>query len=117
MKPVPPSYFRTLSRLTKAAERESQALIKSLPKELRERIKGIPIRFEDKPSPSMIAAGMSDEAISATSRDGKEVVIFLMNLFERHGKRPGAFNEELRAVLMRKLAEMTGAEWTGVEPQ
>ncbi|MCE9612929.1 MAG: hypothetical protein K8T26_01545 [Lentisphaerae bacterium] len=74
-----------------------------MPKDFRERVKGIAIRFEDKPSAALLDQGVPEEAFTTTSRDGKEITVFLMNLFERHGKRPGEFNEELRKVMLAAL--------------
>lgn len=112
--PIPPSYYRTLTRLTRAAEREWLALKKALPSQMREAVTAISVRFEDRPSSAMTERGLSDEALSLSDGGGKFVTIFLMNIFERYGKEPGAFNEALRRELMAGVADLTGLE---VEPQ
>ncbi len=58
----------------------------------------------------MMEQGVSPEALSNTDRESKEVVIFVMNLFERHGKAPGQFKRELRRAMVNELAELAGLE-------
>ena len=58
----------------------------------------------------MVEQGLSSEAFSRTGRESKEVVIFLMNLFERYGEAPGQFKRELRRAMVNELAELAGLE-------
>ena len=82
-----------------------------MPKELRERVTGVTIRFEDRPSRKMMERGVDSEALSLTDRDAKQIVVFLMSLHERYGKFPGDFLRELRRTMLQELA--TGQEWNG----
>ena len=103
-----PKQCYRVERLKAAAERETATVLKSLPPAFRERVKAISIRFEDKPTPKMIEDGVPEDAFSVTNRECKELTVFLMNLFDRHGKEPGEFNMEFRNVLSRELSEWTG---------
>jgi hypothetical protein len=97
-----PQQHRILSRLQGAAKREQADLFKSMPKEFAERIAGVSIRFEGEPSKAMLERGVDADAFSTTQdgANGKEVVVFVMNLFKQYGAEPGAFRRELRRTLL-----------------
>jgi len=106
-------YHRLVTRLSKSSEREAKALMRELPKELKERVAGVTIRFTDRPTPAMIERGTSDDALSVTDREAGEIIVFVMNLNDRYAAVLGAFREELKRVLVTELAEWAGAEWVG----
>jgi len=86
-----------------------------MPTEFRERIVGVTVRFDDRPSMAMVARGVESDVLSITEREAKQVVVFLMNLHERYGKHPGEFRQELRRAMLRELADWAGMEWMGEE--
>ena len=115
---MPPAHHddRIFDRARRIASEEEQAFLKSLkaqPAEYRERLAGVIIRFEERPSKEMIARGVDSEALSLTVRDGKVVVLFLMNLADRYGKFAGDYRRELRRVMSEELADLAGMEWLG----
>jgi len=42
--------------------------------------------------------------------NGREIVVFLMNFYERYAAERGAFHRELRRTLLKELADMAGVE-------
>ena len=110
MKTLPPTYYRLLARITKAAERETPAIIRALPRELQERIGGLSVRFEDRPTEKMVEQGVPAEALSTVDREAGQITIFIMNLFDRHGKYPGEYNLEFRKVLVKEFEDWAGAD-------
>lgn len=111
---------RIWTRALKIASEEKDFFFKSLkaqPSEFRERIAGVTIRFDERPSLAMVERGVSPEALSLVERDDKVVVLFLMSLYDRYGKFAGDFRRELRRVLCEELAGLTGMDWLGeLEP-
>ncbi len=85
----------------------------AVPTEFKERIAGVTIRFEDRPSKAMIALGGDPDVLSLTERNAKQVVVFLMFLQDRFGKYPEKVRQELRRATLRDLADMAGMEWMG----
>lgn len=110
MKPLPPTYYRTLARLTRAAERDVPIIVRALPKELQDRIKGVSFRFEDRPTEKMVEQGVPAEAFSTVDRESGQITVFVMNIFDRHGKTPGEYHLEFRKVLVKELADQAGAD-------
>ena len=108
----PHEYQRLLARLKTAAQQEKDALFKTMPKDFAERVADVSIRFEGEPSKDMQARGVSVEAFSMVQEgaDGRELVVFLMNLLQRYGKELGAFRREFRRTLLKELADMAGVE-------
>ena len=84
-----------------------------MPPEFTERIAGVVIRFDERPSKEMVERGVSPEALSLTERDGKVIVLFLMNLYDRYGKFAGDYRRELRRVMCEELGGVAGMEWLG----
>jgi len=71
---------RIWERCQKIALEEQTAFINSLrtmPPEFVERIAGVVIRHEPRPSPAMVQRVVDPDATSLTERDGKVVVLFL----------------------------------------
>jgi len=115
---MPPAHQaqHIFDRARRIALEEQTAFFQSLkaqPPEFVERIAGVVIRFEERPSPAMVERGVSPEALSLTERDGKVVVLFLMSLYDRYGKFAGDFRRELRRVMCQELAGLAGMEWLG----
>jgi len=108
----PREYQRLLARLKAAAQQEKEALFKTLPKDFAERVRDVSIRFEGEPSKDLQAHGTSIEAFSKVQEGegGREIVVFLMNLYERYAAERGAFHRELRRTLLMELADMVGVE-------
>ena len=113
--PPTPQYLRLFAKLSRAAERDSQALLKALPKEIKERVAGVQIRFMDKPTPAMIERGTQDDALSVTDRVAGEIIVFVMTLIERYGRDPAEYRQAFRRTLLQELAAWAGTEWLGGE--
>ncbi|MEI8121983.1 MAG: hypothetical protein WCI20_08010 [bacterium] len=107
---------RIWDRARKIASEEEQAFRKSLPTmppEFVERIAGVVIRHEQRPSLAMVERGVDPDATCLTERDGKVIVLFLMSLYDRYGKFAGDYRRELRRILCLELADLAGVEWLG----
>ena len=100
-----------LGRLRSAARIEADAILKSLPAELAERLAGVSIRLEERPTMEMVGRGVRDEAFAVTDGTSREVILFLMNIHDRHAAEPGGFRREFRLALLRELCELAGAEF------
>ena len=116
MCPMPPAHHdqRIFDRARRIALEEQDAFLKSLkaqPSEFRERLAGVTIRFDERPSKAMVERGVSPEALSLVERDEKTIVLFLLNLADRYGKFAGDFRRELRRVMAEELEGLTGMEW------
>lgn len=107
-----PEYHRILSRLQAAAKREQADLFKSMPADFKERLAGVVIHFESEPAKAQFERGVDADAFSVTQAgpNGKEVVVFLMNLFKLYGGEPGSFRRELRRTMVKELADRAGVE-------
>ena len=105
-------HYRIFRRLQPAAQKETDAVFRALPKELKERVKGISVCFEPDPTPDMRERGVKPEALSLVNRDAREITIFLMNVFALYGKEPGEFREQFRKVLVTELADWAGMQLT-----
>jgi len=107
---------RIWDRCRKIASEEQTAFFKSLkvmPPEFVERIAGVVIRHEQRPSKEMIDRGVDPDAVSLTERDGKVVILFLLNIRKRYDKVPGDFRREVRRIMCEELADLAGMEWLG----
>ena len=111
---------RIFDRARKIAKEEQTAFFKSLkamPPEFVERIAGVVIRHEQRLSKEMISRGVDPDATSMTERDGKVVVMFLLNIRQQYDKVPGDFRREFRRIMCQELADLAGMEWLGeLEP-
>jgi len=111
---------RLWDRARRIALEEQTAFFKSLkamPPEFVERIAGVSIRHEQRPSPAMVERGVDPDATSLTERDGKTIVMFLLNIRERYDKVPGDFRREFRRIMCQEMADLAGMEWLGeMEP-
>lgn len=103
-------HHRLYDRLLKAAEQERLAVLKALPADFRERLDGVDVCFEATPSADMVERGASPEILSETNRDERTITVFLMPLYERHGKFLGEFRRELRKVMLWELADWAGLD-------
>ena len=45
-----------------------------------------------------------------TRRDTREIIIYVMPIFERHGKEPRALREALRRIIVKELGDWVGAD-------
>jgi hypothetical protein len=107
---------RIWERCRKIALEEQTALFKSLkamPPEFVERIAGVTIRHEQRPTQTMIARGVDPETVSLTEREDKAVVLFLLNIRQRFDKVPGDFRREFRRIMCQELADLAGMDWLG----
>jgi hypothetical protein len=95
-----------------SAKRELSDLLKSMPADFKERLAGVSIRFEGEPTKAMLERGVDADAFSVTQdgANGRELVVFVMNLFKQYGAEPGAFRKELRRTMVKELPDMAGVE-------
>lgn len=108
-----PQYHRLVERVTKVAQRETGTFLKSLPKDFKERLASVPkvaIRFEERQFREKNDRSAIPDPFSMTNREAKEIVIYVMTLFEMYGKEPGAFGEALKRVILKELGD-----WVGID--
>ena len=116
--PTTPQYHRLLERTKKIAQKEAAILLKSLPKDFKERLAGVPkvsIRFEDRPSRDRNDHSAIPEPYSVTNREAREIVIYVMPLLEAHAREPGTFQVALRRVIVKELGDWVGIDATTEE--
>ena len=108
-----PQYHAQLARVLKASQRETNTLLKSLPKDFKERLAAVPkvtIRFEERQTRDKTDRRARVEPLSTTNRETREIVIYVMAIFDQHGGTPGDFRLALQKVIMQELAD-----WAGIE--
>jgi hypothetical protein len=52
--------------------------------------------------------GVSDESLCLTIKADKQIAVFVVNQFDRHGNRPGEFTAAFRKALANELADWAG---------
>lgn len=70
----------------------------------------VALRFEDRPARDPNDRIARPEPLSMTRRDTREIIIYVMPIFERHGKEPRALREALRRIIVKELGDWVGAD-------
>ena len=102
---------KTFVRVRSACERELGLMLRQLPPELAEKVRGIPVRLDDWPPDEQTAGGATSELLSQYDRDTGEITVYVMSIFDMHGKRPGEFTAEFRRRVVEEWAEAIGEDF------
>jgi hypothetical protein len=103
-------YGRLMVKLQKVAHKETDSILENQPPDIRERMAGVRILFEDRPSRTVLTKGVLPEALSFADKDAKTITIFLINLHDVYAGEPSAFRKELRKVLVGEISDWVGRE-------
>lgn len=107
-------------RLLSMAEAEVESTLKSLPSELQQRARAVPIICERVPSPAMIADGIEHDTLGLfigqefadESQGGlpAQILLFLQNIDEMVEADETAFRKEVRVTLIHELGHYLGLD-------
>ena len=106
-------YQRLLERMTHVAQRETTLLLKALPKEFKARLADLPpvtFSFEERAPREKGDHRARHEPLSTTRRDTREIVLYVMAIFDLHGAEPGAFRQALQRLIVKELGD-----WAGID--
>ncbi len=109
-----------------AAEEEVQATIGALPRELREAARALPVLYERKPSPSLVADGLEEDLLGlfvgdAHSEEGQtsalppQILLFLDNLWEFAEGDWEFFQDEVQTTYLHELGHYLGLDEIDLE--
>jgi predicted Zn-dependent protease with MMP-like domain len=118
-----PGSERQWHRLVTAAQDEVQAILASLPRELRAEAKGVPVSYEPQPSPEMVkgdaiapdSLGLFVGTAMPDSESGAhdlpaQVILFLENIWEFANHDTKTYREEVRTTFLHELGHYLGLD-------
>jgi predicted Zn-dependent protease with MMP-like domain len=105
------------SHLLRLAEDELRAAMDSLPPEIRDPLRGVPVIFEEFPSPEALADGIAPDQLGVF--EGAQVlesgipqptriVVWLGNIWDMCEAREAAYREEVRVTLLHEFGHFLG---------
>lgn len=104
------------SHLLHLAEAELAETLASLPREVREALKPVPVIFEEFPSQKAIADGIDPDQlgvfesleVGAGLLEPARIVLWLGNLWEMSEGREDTYREEVRVTLLHEFGHFLG---------
>jgi predicted Zn-dependent protease with MMP-like domain len=104
------------SRLVRMASDVVAGTQRELPAEIREAAKGVPVRFEDAPSPELQAEGFEADILGLFSgaphgsaeADPPQIFLYTANLWDFAEEEESAFREEVRLTYLHELGHYLG---------
>lgn len=109
-------------RLSTAAQQEVDRTLAALPAPLRARAARIPVVFEPRPSPELVADQIEPDtlglfvgeafpdAYSGAQDLPAQIILFLENLWEYAQHDPATFRDEVRRTLLHELGHYLGLD-------
>jgi predicted Zn-dependent protease with MMP-like domain len=105
------------SHLLRLAEDELRETISSLPPEIRDPLRGVPVIFEEFPSPEALQDGIAPDQLGVF--EGAQVlesgvpqppciVVWLGNIWDMCEAREAAYREEVRVTLLHEFGHFLG---------
>lgn len=113
---------RSRQRLAALARAEVEAVIRDLPRELRERARAVPVTFEAVPGAEMVADGVDPDLLGlfvgeAFDEEGltnaplpAQVILFLHNLWDEAEGDDRRFRDEVRTTYFHELGHYLGLD-------
>lgn len=111
---------RIYQRLLKAADEEIRALVNALPRELRAKIRSIPIQCLPRPTREQVRCGVESDLLGlfegpAFAEEANDpvpptVFLFLENISDEAGHDPEIFREEVRRTLLHEVGHYLGLD-------
>jgi predicted Zn-dependent protease with MMP-like domain len=108
------------------ASAEVQRTLQALPEILRDRLRDVPVVFEDRPGPRLRDDGWPDDLLGlfegpchgerATdiSTEAPTITLFLENLRDEAGDDPAIFRQEVRTTLLHEIGHYLGLDEDGL---
>lgn len=105
------------SHLLRVAENEVLTTIDTLPAEIRDAVRSVPVILEEFPSPAALADGIAPDQLGVfeggAARDSEvpqpaRIVLWLGNLWDMCESRESAYREEVRITLLHELGHFLG---------
>ena len=106
--------------LQRWAQRETTELLDELPPPIREKIKGLPIVFQEGPDRALVADGIepdtlglfvgNDEAHAGTDPIPPEILLFLNNLWDEAEGDTERYRQEVRTTLLHEIGHFLGLD-------
>ena len=111
---------RVYERLRRVADEEARSLLRDLPAELRQRVRGIPVQFEPRPSRAQLRAGVEPDLMGLFEGEAfaeetsaplpPTVFLFLENIYEEAAHDAVTFRDEVRRTLMHEYGHFLGLD-------
>lgn len=102
------------------ANEETARLISALPPQIREKVRNIPIIFQQSPSPSLIADGVAPDVMGlfvgddfpheASSPVTTEIFLFLFNIWDEAQAEMPQYRAEVRLTLLHEWGHYLGLD-------
>ena len=102
------------SHLLRLAEAEFHATMESLPPEIRDALRPVPVIFEEFPSPEALADGIAPDQLGVFEGgesgipQAARIVLWLGNLWEMCEAAEAAYREEVRITLLHEFGHFLG---------
>jgi len=110
----------------KLAEAEVRRTLQTLPADLRDRLRDVPVVFENLPGPALREDGFPDDLLGlfegpchgeqAVDRSGQSptITLFLENLRDESADDPDVFRQEVRTTLLHEIGHYLGLDEDGL---
>ncbi len=108
------------------AQQVVNKVIVKLPKELRKKVSGLPVVFEEKPNKVLIEEGIEvdtlglfvgpafAEGLFATDSLPSQIIIFVMNIYDDADEEISEFRKQVRLTYLHELGHYLGLDEKGL---
>lgn len=108
------------------AEATVSSTMQALPADLRDRLRDVPVLFENRPGPQLLEDGWPDDLLGLfegpchgeRDRDVSilppTITLFLANLRDEAGDDPAIFRQEVRTTLLHEIGHYLGLDEDGL---
>jgi predicted Zn-dependent protease with MMP-like domain len=118
--------------LAKVAQEEVDAVLATLPEEVRARLQELPITFDPKPNTAMVAGGIDElgtlglftgvpysRAVEVSQRLPPQLILFLENIYRYARGDAAEYREQIRRTLLHEIGHYLGLDedevgWRGL---
>ncbi len=117
-----PGWQRQWTRLQQAALQELDAVVKRLPKDLRNKAHRIPVSLEPVPGKDLLDDGLEGDTLglyvgepyseneSGIENVPPQILLFLENIWDYAGHDTAAYREEIRITYLHELGHYLGLD-------
>lgn len=116
----------TWNFLLQLAENETAKLLRQLPPAVRAKARALPVTYEPRPGPALVAAGIEADTLGlftgASLRDSEtgcplpaQITLFLRNIWDAADGDEQDYRDEIRTTLLHELGHYLGLEESDLE--
>lgn len=117
-----PGWQRHWKRLQQAALQELDAVMRRLPRDLKQKARHIPVTLESAPGPELLEDGLEADTLglfvgeayseneSGIENVPTQILLFLDNIWEYAGHDSAAYREEVRITYLHELGHYLGLD-------